>query len=224
MLNTNDGHRKRLKDKYLKGGIDGFLDYEILELFLTYASPRKDCKQKAKSLLEKFKTLEGVFNAPKEKLFEVEDFGESSYILLKLFKDIQKYIYKEDKLRGKKISSTESLLEYLKYDMANLEVEVFKVIFLDTQNVFINEKTIFVGTIDKSYIYPRELIKEVFEHNAKSVIFVHNHPSGNLNPSKADINFTNSMRALLKELEINLLDHIIIGIGGYFSFLEENLL
>lgn len=221
---TNDGHRKRLKEKYLKGGIEGFLDYEILELFLTYASPRKDCKQKAKELLERFKTLEGVFNAPKEKLLEIEDFGETSYILLKLFKDIQKYIYKEDKLRGKKISSTETLLEYLKYDMANREVEVFKIIFLDTQNVFINEKTIFVGTIDKSYIYPRELVKEVFEHNAKSVIFVHNHPSGNLNPSKADISFTNSMRVLLKELEINLLDHIIVGVGGYFSFLEENLL
>lgn len=220
----NEGHRSRLKEKYLKNGINGFLDYEILELFLTYASPRKDCKQKAKELLTKFKNLEGVFNAPKEKLMEVEDFGESSYVLLKLFKDMQKYIYKEDKLRGRKISSTETLLEYLKYDMANLEIEAFKIIFLDTQNVFINEKTIFVGTIDKSYMYPRELIKEVFEHNAKSVIFVHNHPSGNLNPSKADINFTNSMKALLKELEINLLDHIIIGVGGYFSFLEENLL
>lgn len=220
----NEGHRGRLKEKYLKNGISGFLDYEILELFLTYASPRKDCKQKAKEMLIKFKNLEGIFNAPKEKLMEIEDFGESSYVLLQLFKDIQKYIYKEDKLRGKKISSTDSLLEYLRYDMANLEVEVFKIIFLDTQNIFINEKTIFVGTIDKSYIYPRELVKEIFEHNAKSVIFVHNHPSGNLNPSKADINFTNSMKVLLKELEINLLDHLIIGVGGYFSFLEENLL
>ena len=108
--------------------------------------------------------------------------------------------------------------------MANLQVEVFKIIFLDTQNVFINEKTIVVGTIDKSYIYPRELLKEIFEHNAKSVIFAHNHPSGNLNPSKADINFTNSMRSLLKELEINLLDHVIIGTSGHYSFLEENLL
>lgn len=220
----NDGHRARLREKYLKGGINGFLDYEILELFLTYASPRKDCKLKAKELLEKFKTLEGVFNAPKDKFLEIEDIGDASYILMKLFKDIQKYIYKEDKLRGKKISSTETLLEYLQYDMANSEIELFKIIFLDTQNVFINEKTLFVGTIDKSYIYPRELVKEVFEHNAKSVIFAHNHPSGNLNPSKADISFTNSMRALLKELEINLLDHIIVGTGGYYSFLEENLL
>ena len=221
---NNDGHRQRLREKYLKGGIEGFLDYEILELFLTYASPRKDCKAKSKELIEKFGSLEGVFNAPKKKLLEIEDMGNASYILIKLFKDIQKYIYKEDKLRGRKISSTKELIEYLNYDMANLQVEVFKIIFLDTQNVFINEKTIVVGTIDKSYIYPRELLKEIFEHNAKSVIFAHNHPSGNLNPSKADINFTNSMRSLLKELEINLLDHVIIGTSGHYSFLEENLL
>lgn len=223
-MNNNDGHRQRLREKYLKGGINGFLDYEILELFLTYASPRKDCKAKSKELIEKFGSLEAVFNGSKEKLLEVSDIGETTYVLIKLFKDIQKYIYKEDKLKGKKISSTKDLLEYLKYDMSNLKVEVFKIIFLDTQNIFINEKTIFVGTIDKSYIYPRELVKEIFEHNAKSVIFAHNHPSGNLNPSKADITFTNSMKFLLKELEINLLDHIIIGSGDYYSFLEENLL
>ncbi|MBN1468021.1 MAG: DNA repair protein RadC [Fusobacteriaceae bacterium] len=223
-MNTNNGHRSRLKEKYLKGGLDGFLDYEILELFLTYASPRKDCKAKAKALIDKFGSIEGVFNAPKEKVLEVEDMGESSYVLMKLFKDIQKYIFKEDRLMGKKISSTKELIEYLNYEMSNLEVEVFKIIFLNTQNVLINEKTIFVGTIDKSYIYPRELLKEIFEHNAKSVIFVHNHPSGNLNPSKADISFTNSMRSIFKELEINILDHIIIGKGGYFSFLEENLI
>lgn len=223
-MNTNNGHRSRLKEKYLKGGLDGFLDYEILELFLTYASPRKDCKAKAKALIDKFGSIEGVFNAPKEKVLEVEDMGESSYVLMKLFKDVQKYIFKEDRLMGKKISSTKELIEYLNYEMSNLEVEVFKIIFLNTQNVLINEKTIFVGTIDKSYIYPRELLKEIFEHNAKSVIFVHNHPSGNLNPSKADISFTNSMRSIFKELEINILDHIIIGKGGYFSFLEENLI
>lgn len=223
-MNTNNGHRSRLKEKYLKGGLDGFLDYEILELFLTYASPRKDCKAKAKALIDKFGSIEGVFNAPKEKVLEVEDMGESSYVLMKLFKDIQKYIFKEDRLMGKKISSTKELIEYLNYEMSNLEVEVFKIIFLNTQNVLINEKTIFIGTIDKSYIYPRELLKEIFEHNAKSVIFVHNHPSGNLNPSKADISFTNSMRSIFKELEINILDHIIIGKGGYFSFLEENLI
>mgnify|MGYP000623735944 FL=1 len=105
-MNTNNGHRSRLKEKYLKGGLDGFLDYEILELFLTYASPRKDCKAKAKALIDKFGSIEGVFNAPKEKVLEVEDMGESSYVLMKLFKDIQKYIFKEDRLMGKKISST----------------------------------------------------------------------------------------------------------------------
>lgn len=221
---NNDGHRQRIKEKYLKGGIDGFLDYEILELFLSYALPRVDCKVIAKTLLEKFGSLDSIFNAPKEQLYEISGIKDSAYILFRLFVDMQKYIYKEDKLKGKVISSTDDLLNYLKYDMAHLEVEVFKIIFLNNSNLFLNEKTLFVGTIDKSYIYPRELVKEIFQCNAKSVIFAHNHPSGNLNPSKADINFTNSMKSLLKELEVNLLDHIIIGPGGYYSFLEENLI
>lgn len=219
-----DGHRKRIKEKYLKNGIDGFLEYEILELLLTYSIPRRDVKATAKELLTKFGSLYEVFRADRKNLCEVEGIKENSYILFNLFRDIHRYIYRENRLLGKKISGTEELLEYLKMDLCHLKVEVFKVIFLDCHNVLIDEKTLFTGTLDKSYIYPRELVKEIFIRDAKSVIFVHNHPSGSITPSKADISFTNNMRFLLKELEINLLDHIIIGGDSYYSFLEENLI
>ncbi len=218
------GHRQRIKEKYLKNGINGFLEYEILELLLTYSLPRRDVKPIAKDLLDKFGSLYNIVNANKNALYEVEGIKDSSYILLKLIRDINGYIYKENRLLGKKISGTKELLEYLYIDMGHLKVEVFKVIFLDSQNTLLDEKTLFRGTLDKSYIYPRELVKEIFEKDAKSVIFVHNHPSGKTTPSKADISFTNNIRFLLKELEINLLDHIIIGNGSYYSFLEENLI
>lgn len=220
-----NGHRNRIKEKYLKNGIEGFLEYEILELLLTYSIPRRDVKSISKELLEKFGDLYGVFHANRKSLCEVQGIKDNSYILFNLIKDINRYIYKENRLLGKKISGTEELLEYLKMDLCHLKVEVFKVIFLDCQNVLLDEKTLFKGTLDKSYIYPRELVKEIFIRDAKSVIFVHNHPSGSITPSKADISFTNNMRFLLKELEINLLDHIIIGRGGhYYSFLEEDLI
>lgn len=218
------GHRMRIKEKYLKNGLDGFLEYEILELLLTYSNPRRDVKPIAKELLEKFGDMYGVVHADRKSLCEISGIKNNSYILLKLIKDINRYIYKENRLLGRKISGTEELLEYLNMDMAHLKVEVFKVIFLDNQHILLDEKTLFKGTLDKSYIYPRELVKEIFDRDAKSVIFVHNHPSGKVTPSKADISFTNNMRFLLKELEINLLDHIIIGESDYYSFLEENLI
>jgi len=220
-----NGHRSRIREKYLKNGLNGFLEYEILELLLTYSLPRRDVKALAKELLDKFGNLHGVLYGDKTALYEIAGIKDNTYVLFQLIKDINRFIYKENKLVGNKMSGTEELLKYLNLEMCNLKVEEFKVIFLDTQNVILDIKTLFQGTLDKSHIYPRELVKEVFAKNAKSVIFVHNHPSGNITPSKADISFTNNMRFLLKELEINLLDHIIIGNGeNYYSFLEENLI
>lgn len=220
-----NGHRSRIREKYLKNGINGFLEYEILELLLTYSIPRKDVKALAKELLNKFGNINGILYGDKQELYEISGIKDSTYVLLQLVKDINRFIYKENKLLGNKMSGTEELLRYLNLEMCNLKLEEFKVIFLDTQNIILDIKTLFQGTLDKSHIYPRELVKEVFARNAKSVIFVHNHPSGNIAPSKADISFTNNMRFLLKELEINLLDHIIIGNGDhYYSFLEENLI
>jgi DNA repair protein RadC len=221
---NNDGHRKRLKEKYLKNGLSGFLDYEILELLLTFSIPRKDCKTYAKELLKEFRSIQNVLHADKSKLFEISGIKDNSFILFKLLLDINKIAFKESSLKGKTISSIDEVVEYFRYDIAYSDKEVFKIIFLNVKNVFIAEETMFEGTLDRSHIYPREVIKAIFRHEAKSVIFCHNHPSGEVKPSKADIAMTEKFKKLLNELEINLLDHIVVGKNGYYSFYENNIL
>ena len=225
MNDYRSGHRQRIKKKYLETGKDAFNEeYELLELLLTFSIPRRDCKVIAKDLLEKFGTLSNVLHESRENLELVSGVKENSYILFKLILDLNKHILKEEKLKEVHINGTEDLIKYLRQDIGFIKKEVFKVIFLDSSNKFIEEETLFKGTLDKSYIYPRELLEKIFKYSAKSVIFSHNHPSGNLKPSKQDVNFTNRMKKLLKELDVRLLDHIIIGRNSYFSFLENELL
>ena len=225
MNDYRSGHRQRIKKKYLEIGKDAFNEeYELLELLLTFSIPRRDCKVIAKQLLEKFGTLSNIFHESRENLELISGVKENSYILFKLILDLNKHILKEEKLKEVHINGTDDLVKYLRQDIGFIKKEVFKVIFLDSSNKFIEEETLFKGTVDKSYVYPRELLEKIFKYGAKSVIFSHNHPSGNIKPSKQDVNFTNRMKKLLKELDVRLLDHIIIGRNSYFSFLENELL
>lgn len=219
-----EGHRTRLREKYKKTGISAFHDYEIIEILLTYAVPRKDCKQMAKELLNQFKNISGVFNADLEELKKIKGIGDSVGIFFKIIKDINKIYLKEEKLQKNSINSTKELIEFLKSDMAFLKKEIFKAIFLDNSNRFIEEEVLFEGTIDRSHIYPREIVEKILRYNAKSVIFAHNHPSGNLKPSEQDIQITKKMKSILNSLDINLLDHVIVSENGVFSFLENNIL
>lgn len=225
MDDYRSGHRQRIKKKYLEIGPQAFNEeYELLELLLTFSIPRRDCKSIAKELLEKFGSISNVLHESKENLESVSGVKDNSYVLFKLVLDLNKYILKENRLKETYINGTHDLVNYLKQDIGFVKKEVFKVIFLDNKNKFLEEETLFKGTLDRSHIYPRELVEKIFKHSAKSVIFSHNHPSGDLTPSKQDVNFTNSMKKLLKELDIRLLDHIIIGRNSYFSFLENGLL
>ena len=122
------------------------------------------------------------------------------------------------------MSSNIKLLNYLKFSLLNRDVEVFKVLFLNTQNELLKEEELFYGTIDKSTVYIRELVKKILEYNAKAVILVHNHPSGSLRPSESDILLTKKVKEVFESLEIRLLDHLIISEKGYFSFLEGGIL
>lgn len=221
---TKEGHRLRLREKYYKNGINSLNDYEIIELLLTYSIHRKDCKPIAKELIEKYKNIKNILNLKEEILIEIDGIGKNSFIFLKLIKDINRLYLKENISEKIFINCTQELIDFLKSDIENSEIEFFKVIYLNTNNQYIKDEILFKGTIDKNIIYIRELVKNIFKADAKSVIFAHNHPSGNLKPSKADIDFTKKCKNLLKELEINLLEHIIIGNEGFFSFLENNIL
>lgn len=220
-----EGHRERIRQKYLQGGYSAFLEYEILELLLTYAIPIKDTKPMAKELIEKFGNLDGVVMASIDELMSVKGIKQNSAIFLKLLGDTFKYLYRGDMKRdGIHLRDKESLLKYLRSDIGFSSREEFKVIFLNNFNILVGSETLFVGTIDKSAVYPREILEKVIQYKAKGVIFAHNHPSGNLRPSKQDIQITEHMQEVLEMIDVKLLEHIIITKDGYFSFLQEGLI
>lgn len=225
MEKSCEGHRERLRKKYLQGGYLAFHEYEILELFLTYAIPRRDTKPIAKDLIEKFGDLDGVVSAPLTELCDISGIKEGSAIFLKLLGDIAKNLYKgEMKKEGIQLKDKNSLIRYLRSDIGFSSREEFKVVFLNNYNMLVGTETLFVGTIDKSAIYPREILEKVLQYKAKGIIFAHNHPSGNLRPSKQDIQMTEHMQEVLELIDVKLLEHIIITKDGYFSFLEEGLI
>ena len=227
----NQGHRERIKEKFLKNGIDGFAEYEILELLLTYSIPRKDTKPIAKDLLNKFKTLDNVFKADFDKLSLIDGLGNNSIAFLKLIGDLPSIIYK-DELKNKKLIDRETLkilnkdilLNYLRNKIGYEEIEKFYVIYLSSSNEVIEFEENSVGTLDRSSVYPREIYKKIINLNAKSVILAHNHPSDNITPSKSDIELTNEIAKGLKNFGALLIEHIIITKNSYFSFLEEGLI
>ena len=232
-MNEKDsqGHRERIKEKFLKNGIDGFAEYEILELLLTYCIPRKDTKPIAKELLNKFKSLDNVFKADFDKLSAVDGLGKNSIAFLKLIGDLPSIIYK-DELKNKKlidketlkISNKDILLKYLRNKIGYEEIEKFYVLYLSSSNEVIEFEENSVGTLDRSSVYPREIYKKLINLNAKSVILAHNHPSDNITPSKCDIELTNEIAKGLKNFGALLIEHIIITKNSYFSFLEEGLI
>ena len=227
----NQGHRERIKEKFLKNGIDGFAEYEILELLLTYCIPRKDTKPIAKELLNKFKSLDNIFKADFDKLSAIDGLGKNSIVFLKLIGDLPSIIYK-DELKNKKLIDRETLkilnkdilLNYLRNKIGYEEKEKFYVIYLSSSNEVIEFEENSVGTLDRSSVYPREIYKKVINLNAKSIILAHNHPSDNITPSKSDIELTNEIAKGLKNFGALLIEHIIITKNSYFSFLEEGLI
>nr|WP_314386515.1 DNA repair protein RadC [uncultured Fusobacterium sp.] len=227
----SQGHRERIKEKFLKNGIDGFAEYEILELLLTYCIPRKDTKPIAKELLNKFKSLDNIFKADFDKLSAIDGLGKNSIAFLKLIGDLPSIIYK-DELKNKKlidketlkISNKDILLKYLRNKIGYEEIEKFYVLYLSSSNEVIEFEENSVGTLDRSSVYPREIYKKIINLNAKSIILAHNHPSDNITPSKCDIELTNEIAKGLKNFGALLIEHIIITKNSYFSFLEEGLI
>lgn len=226
MKNSSSGHRERLREKYLREGITAFHDYEILELLLTYVIMRKDVKPLAKELLKSYGTLERLINSEMEDLLTTDGVGEKTAVFFKLLGDVSKNIFKE-KMKTEDIielSGKIALLDYLRGDIGFSNIEKFKVLFLNNANKLIGEETLFQGTIDRSSIYPREIIEKVFKYKAKKIIFAHNHPSGNVKPSDGDIDITQHMVEILRMIDVVFLDHIIVSKDKYFSFRDEKLI
>ena len=224
-MGENEGHRERLRKRFLMSGISGFHDYEVLELLLSYVIVRRDCKKIAKDLLNKYGDLYSLLKQSKDELETNSFITERIAIFLKvLFSMLEDQLYRKIHNERIVISSNVQLLDYLEFSLLKRDIEIFKVLFLNTQNELIREEELFQGTLDRSTIYVKELMKKVLKYNAKSVILVHNHPSGCLKPSQSDIILTKKIKEIFENVEIRLLDHIIISEKGYFSFLEGGIL
>ena len=229
--NNAKGHRERVRRKFLENGFNGFEDYEVLELLLFYVIPRRDTKAIAKELIAKFKTLANVLKADNKELKTINGLGDVAITFLKMMGALPEKIY-EDKLKNEKIikddtnkiTNKEILLNFLRNKIGYENVEKFYVIYLSSSNEVLAFEESSSGTLDRSSIYPREIYKRVIMENAKSIIIAHNHPSGNISPSKCDIDITNEIAKGLKNFGALLLEHIIITRDSYFSFLEEGLI
>ena len=218
------GHRKRLREKFIKSGLAGFHDYEIVELLLTLGIPRRDCKQQAKEAIKRFKTLRGVLEAPVEELQQIEGIGSHSAFGIRLVQEIAREFLKEQVLDKPYCRSSREVFDYLYHSMRDLKKEVFKVMFLDSQNRVVKIEDLFEGTLNSSAIYPREIIQSAVKHNAAALIFVHNHPAGNPQPSDNDKQITQDLVFAGNIMQIKVLDHIIIGENRYFSFADAGLI
>ena len=218
------GHRKRLREKFLKSGLAGFHDYEIVELLLTLGSPRKDCKEPAKEAIKRFKTLQGVLSASIEELQEINGIGPVNAFGIKLMQEVAREFLKERIIHQPVLQSPKDIFDYLYHSMRDLDKEKFKVIYLDGQNRIIDTEDLFEGTVNTSAIYPREVMKSAIKHNAVGLLFAHNHPSGDPAPSNADKLLTRDLVYAGSIMQLKVLDHLIIGGNRYFSFAEDGLI
>ncbi len=217
------GHRQRLKQKFSLSS-KGILDYEILELLLFYIFPRKDTKPIAKKLLQKFGSLKSVLFANNNAIKNIEGCGESSVFFINLLKEIFCRISLESVKSEQIISSNLHVIEYYQNILSQEKKEQFRVMFINNKNKLIAEEELQHGTIDQTAIYPREVIQKTLEYGASAIILVHNHPSGDFQPSQDDIIITNKLKEIANQLDIKLLDHIIIGKKGCFSFANHKLI
>ncbi len=218
------GHRARLRDRFLNGGADALPDYELLEMVLFAAIPRGDGKPLAKSLLKRFGSFADVIAAPRERLAEVKGVGDAVMAQLKVIEAAALRLSKTSLLGKPALSSWAALLDYCKAAMARSPHEEFRVLFLDRKNAVIADEVQTQGTVDHTPVYPREIMKRALEHAASAIILVHNHPSGDPTPSKADIEMTREIASAAKALRIAVHDHIVVGRGGTASFKALGLL
>ena len=213
------GHRARLRDRFLNGGGKSMADYELLELLLTYAIPRRDVKPIAKDIVRKFGSLAGAAKASVPQLVEVNGVKENTAVLLKVIQEAaRRFSWAElSATDALVISNWDAMIDYCRTEMSHLDIEEFRIIFLDVKFRVIGEEVMQRGTINQVAIHPREVVKMAMEKKASALILVHNHPSGDVKPSRADVEITKQIKQALEAINISLLDHIIISKYDYAS-------
>ncbi len=215
------GHRRRLRERFARHGFDGFHDYEVLELLLTYAIPRVDVKPIAKRLLQVFGTLAGVFDATAAELAQIEGLGEKGAVFLTLIRQVEVRYLASD-LPGKRVfDRPQRVKDHLRLLVQGRGMECFGAIFADQQHRHIATQILFEGTVDRTAVYPRNLIKRAIELDAKALILFHNHPGGAPRASAEDIELTRRVAEACRPLEMKVLDHFLVAGNEVLSFKEN---
>lgn len=218
------GHRDRLRARFARAGEAGLQDYELLELLLFRSKARGDVKPVAKALLAKFGGFAETLAAPPERLTEVAGVGAETALELKIVHAAAVKLAQERVLRRPVISSWDELLAYCRASMADEKIEQFRILFLDKKNILIADEVQQKGTVDHTPVYPREVVKRALELSASAIILVHNHPSGDPTPSRADIEMTNQIVKAAQALGVRVHDHLVIGHRSQASFKGLGLL
>jgi DNA repair protein RadC len=212
------GHRQRLRERFMKGGADALPDYELLELVLFGALPRRNTKELAKRLIARFGSFAEVINAPEALLAEVKDVGDVVITELKLVRAAALRLMRGELLERPVLSSWSDVLHYCRAAMGFESREQFRILFLDKKNHLIADEVQQEGTVDHTPVYVREVVKRALELSATAIVLVHNHPSGDPTPSRADIEMTRQIVEAAKPLGLVVHDHIIVGRQGHVSF------
>ena len=221
----NAGHRERLRERFRKAGLSGFNNYEVIELLLTLARTRGDCKDIAKRAIDRFKSVRGVLDASPGDLEEVGGIGKISASTIKFVRALALYYLDERvDLEATILGNSQTVVDVLRAEMRDLSRECFWVVYLDAQNRKRTFEMLFEGTLTSSVVYPREVFKRALENNASSVIFAHNHPSGCIEPSENDRQITRDLVLAANFMDVRVLDHIIVGINEHYSFADHGLM
>ena len=220
----NQGHRARLRERLATGGGESLLDHELLEFVLMLGRPRIDTKPTAKALLREFGGLGGVFAADHDALARVPGMGELSIASLRAVQATAVRLVKSRVADRPVLANWQALLDYLRADMAHHPVERFRVLHLNARNMLIRDEVMSEGSIDQAAVYVREVVKRALDFSSAAIILVHNHPSGDPSPSRADIDITKAIAAAGKPLGIAVHDHLIIGAQGHASLRAQGLI
>ncbi|MGD1886272.1 MAG: DNA repair protein RadC [Cohaesibacteraceae bacterium] len=211
------GHRERLRQRFASGGAEALADYEILELLLFRSIPRRDTKQLAKDLIARFGSLADVLTASRDQLCEVPGIKEATALDLSLVRAAANALTKASVTGMEVLSSGKALLDYCRASMAYARIEQFRILFLDKKNQLLRDEVQQTGTVDHTPVYPREVVKRALELGASAIILVHNHPSGDPTPSRADIDMTQTIMRAAEPLGVLVHDHLIIARDGHAS-------
>ncbi len=212
----------RLQEKFIRSHFEGLDDQETIELLFSLALPARKCRQLAKKCVERFRHLRGLLTASPQELERVGVTPRCMFFI-ELLRELPGEVLKQKIVDRPVYESSKEIFDYLYYSMRDLKKEVFKVIYLNSQNHIIDTADLFEGTVDSTPIHPREIIEAAIKQNAVSLIFVHNHPSGDPTPSKSDKQLTRDLVFVGNVTQIKVLDHIIIGENRYFSFADDGL-